>query len=292
MALLDELREELQKESNDEQADVHAVDISIRCHYHLIISKGVETFFNVEGCLEQIELLIFVHHFLRQAKAVQWLTTQRENGLCIDITTLSDAAAGRVTLRNKNARLFLTVILCIREVDAAVAQLTIMQIGFLGTVTSQLGDASHRLALTFRFLDFTLNDLSYILMDMQIVVDLLLNEVAYIFINCVTIGRHHRRTQLDFRLTLEDGLLDINGDGSDNTCTNVAILIFTKELLNRLGNMLLKSTLMCTALSGVLTIHEGIVFLAILVGMCKGNLNILPFQMNDRIQSIVRHTVL
>ena len=33
--------------------------------------------------------------------------------------------------------------------DAAIAQLTVMEVGLLGTFTSQFGDAGHSLALPF-----------------------------------------------------------------------------------------------------------------------------------------------
>jgi hypothetical protein len=46
------------------------------------------------------------------------------------------------------------------------------------------------------------------------------------------------------------------------------------------------------ALGGVLTIHKGIVFLTILVGMRESNLNILTLQVNDFVQSIGSHIVL
>ncbi len=39
VALLDEVGEELQEEGDDEQADVHSVDIGIGSHNHLIVSQ-------------------------------------------------------------------------------------------------------------------------------------------------------------------------------------------------------------------------------------------------------------
>ena len=48
---------------------------------------------------------------------------------------------------------------------------------------------------------------------------------------------------------------------------------------------------MGTALSGMLTINEGVVFLTILIGMGKGNLNILALKVDNGVKGIVRHTV-
>ena len=87
-------------------------------------------------------------------------------------------------------------------------------------------------------------------MDMQVVVDLLLDEVAHIFINGLAVRSHLRRTQLDLRLTLEDRLLDIDGNSCHHTRSDVAILVFAEELLDGLGDMLLKGTLMGTTLRG------------------------------------------
>ena len=39
MALLDEIWEELKEEGDDEQADVHSVDIRIGCHNHLVVTQ-------------------------------------------------------------------------------------------------------------------------------------------------------------------------------------------------------------------------------------------------------------
>ena len=129
-------------------------------------------------------------------------------------------------------------------------------------------------------------------MDMQVVVNLLFDKVAHIFINGITIWRHNRRTQLNLCLTLEDRFFHIDGNGCDDTCTDVAILVFTKKLLDGSCDMLLKGTLMGTTLCGVLAIDERVIFLAILVGMCKGYLDIVALQMDNRIEGVVRHTVL
>jgi hypothetical protein len=39
MALLDEIWEELKEEGDDEQADVHSVDIRIGCHNYLVVTQ-------------------------------------------------------------------------------------------------------------------------------------------------------------------------------------------------------------------------------------------------------------
>ena len=39
MTLFDKVREELQEERDDEQADVHSIDIGIRGHNHLVVAQ-------------------------------------------------------------------------------------------------------------------------------------------------------------------------------------------------------------------------------------------------------------
>ena len=70
VALLDKVREELQEEGDDEQADVHSIHIGIGSHNHLVISQSVQSVLDIEGCLEQVELLVLINHLLGQAIAV------------------------------------------------------------------------------------------------------------------------------------------------------------------------------------------------------------------------------
>ena len=140
-----------------------------------------------------------------------------------------------------------------------------MEIGFLGTLTSQFGNTSHGLTLTLTLLYLILNNLSHILVDVQVVIDFLLNEIAHVFIDTHTIRCHRQRTKFNLRLTLEHRLFHIDGNGSHNTSTDVAILIFPEEIANCSSDMLLESTLMSSTLRGVLAIDEGIILLTILI---------------------------
>ena len=129
-------------------------------------------------------------------------------------------------------------------------------------------------------------------MNVQIIVHLLFDEVSYIFINSIAIGSHLRRTQLNLRLTLKDRFFHIDCNSRYDTCTDVTIFIFAKELFNSLGDMFFESTLMGTALCGMLTIDKRVVFLTILIGVRKGHFDILTFQMDNRIEWVVGHAVL
>ena len=55
--------------------------------------------------------------------------------------------------------------------------------------------------------------------------------------------------------------------------------------------MLLEGSLVCTALRCMLSIHERVILLAILIGVCESYLNILSLHMNYRIQWINSHII-
>ena len=176
--------------------------------------------------------------------------------------------------------------------NAAVAELAVVEIRLLGTFTGKFGNARHCLALAFALLDLILQNLSYILVDMEIVVYFLLQEIAHILIDgFATIRRHRSTSELNLSLTLEDRFFYVDGNGSHQSVSDVSILILAVELLDSLGNMLLEGTLMRTSLGGVLTVDEGIVLLAILVGMGEGNLDVLALHVDDVVEAFIGHII-
>ena len=88
VSFLYQVGEELEEEGDDEEADVHAVHIGIGRNNHLVVTQCVESVLDVEGCLEQIELLILVYHLLGQSVRVERLASQGEHSLRVDIATL------------------------------------------------------------------------------------------------------------------------------------------------------------------------------------------------------------
>ena len=76
MSCFNELREELEEEGDGEQTDVHAVDIGIGGHDHLIITQVVESILYVESRLKEIELLVLVDHLLGQTETVEGLSAK------------------------------------------------------------------------------------------------------------------------------------------------------------------------------------------------------------------------
>ena len=167
-----------------------------------------------------------------------------------------------------------------------------MQVRLLSPFTSQLGDTRHGLAFLFTLAHLLQHHLSHIRMLMQVVIHLGLDEVAHIFVHAHPIRTHGQGAQFDLRLTLEHRLLHIHCDGRHDTVTDIGIFeVLTRKLLDGTRNMLLEGTLVRTALGGMLTVDERVVFLAILVGMGEGNLDILPFEMDDGVDALGGHVI-
>lgn len=53
---------ELEEECYQQQSDMHSVDIGIGSDDNLVVTKIVESVLNIEGSLEEVELLILVTH--------------------------------------------------------------------------------------------------------------------------------------------------------------------------------------------------------------------------------------
>ena len=176
--------------------------------------------------------------------------------------------------------------------DSAVTKLPIVEVGLLGSLTGQLRHTRHSLALTLALLDLGLQNVrTVLLVDMEVVVYILFDKVADIFIDGFRSGCHDGRTEFDLRLTFEDGLLHIDSNGCNKTITDVRILIFAKMLFDRASNMLLESRLVCAALRGVLAVDKGVVLLTVLVGVGKRDLDILSLHVDDRIKGLACHIV-
>ena len=185
MTFLYQVGEELEEEGNHQQTDVHTVHIGIGGHDYLIISESVEPFFNVQGSLQEVELFVLVDHLLGESERIQRLTAQAEHGLRIDIAAFRDGTAGGVSLGDEDGTFqagvvffFLSAFLIV-QVDAAVTQLTVVQVSFLGTLTGYLRDAGNGLAFFFGFLDFLQQDFGHIGMLVEVVVYLLFYEIAH-----------------------------------------------------------------------------------------------------------------
>ena len=151
MTFPDQFREELKEEGYHQKTYVHAVHIGIGSNDNLVVTQFIQALLYIQGSLQKVELLVLIDHLLGKTKTVKGLTAQAEYGLGIYVTALGYGTAGRVTLGNENAALLLAVATGIVQVDAAVGQLSVVQIGLFGTLTGLLGYAGYLLALFLGF---------------------------------------------------------------------------------------------------------------------------------------------
>ena len=122
-------------------------------------------------------------------------------------------------------------------------------------------------------------------MAVQVVVHFGLDEVADKLVEVRPFGGHFQRTQLHLRLAFEHGFLHIDGNGAHESVADVGIVkVFVEILLDGACQVFFESTLVCTSLGGVLSVDEGVVLFAVLVGMGEGYLDVLPFQVDNRVE--------
>ena len=167
---------------------------------------------------------------------------------------------------------------------AAIAQLSVVQVGLLCPFACNFGYARHCLSLSFALVDLAFNLFGHVGMDVQIVVYLALNEVAHVLVNAFSARTHRQRAQFNLRLTFEHGLLYVDGNGSHQSVANVNVLVVLREkVFNGFGDVLFKCALVRAALCGVLSVNERVILLAVLVGVGKGNLDVFALYVNDGI---------
>ena len=216
----------------------------------------------------------------RAACSRERLAAQGEHSLRVDVAALGYRAACRVALGDEYRALFLAGVLGIAVVDAAVAQLAVVQVGFLGAFAGQLGHSGHRLALAFALFHLALDGFGHLAVDVEVVVNLLFYEVADVFVYRLAFGSHERGAQFYLRLALKNRLLNVDGDSCHEAVSYVAVLIFAEELLDSAGYVLLEGSLVGTALRGVLAVDERVVLLAVLVGVGESYLDIFAAHMH------------
>lgn len=59
----------------------------------------------------------------------------------------------------------------------------------------------------------------------EVIIHFRLDKVSYIFIYAYTTRRHGRRTEFGFCLSLELGFFHVNGNGGNDTVTDIGVLL-------------------------------------------------------------------
>ena len=228
---LDEVREELQEESQHQQPDVHSVHIGIGRDDHFVITQLVQTVFDVQRRLQAVELFVLIYHLFGQSVAVQRLTAQREHRLRAYIAALGNTTGRRQTLGDENTTLQPQIVvgifgaldrLRVIQVYLAVTQFRVVDQVLLCALASRFRHSGDCLTLFLAVLNFLQHNLHGLWRLVQIVVQLLLNEIIDEFIDTHAARRTHVfRTEFHFRLTLEYRFLYVNRDSSNYAVSDV-----------------------------------------------------------------------
>ena len=89
-------------------------------------------------------------------------------------------------------------------------------------------------------------------------------------------------------MRFEYGFLHLYGYGGHHTVAYVGVLeVATEEVFERAAHGFFEGAEVCAALCGVLPVDEGIVFFAVLVYVCYGQLYIRPLEMYDRVEGLL-----
>ena len=73
--------EELQEKRDEQQSDMHPVNIGIGSDNHFVVAQIVHAFFYIQSSLQQVKLLVLVHHFFCQPVGVERFPFQAKYGL-------------------------------------------------------------------------------------------------------------------------------------------------------------------------------------------------------------------
>ena len=157
---------------------MHTIDIRIGCDDYLIITQTIQTVFYIQCGLKQIELFVFINDLLRQPVTVQRFSTQTEYSLEIRIPAFGDGPAGRITLGNKDTRIFLLITFRIVQVNPTITEFLVMQVRLLSSFTGQFRYTGNRFTFLFRFKDLAKQGFRSICVLMQVVVEFFLDKVT------------------------------------------------------------------------------------------------------------------
>ena len=189
--------------------------------------------------------------------------------------------------------------------EAAVAQLAVIDIRLLVSFPGLLLDPGDFLALRLGLLDFVLDDRNNVLVDSKVVVQIFGDEVidvrsdgwpsvdlygAIRILHLLAVPvrlllfPHIGGTELGLRLTLEVRLLNLYADRSYYALTAVLrSVVLLEEILECLGDGLTESGQMGSSVTGVLAVYERRDVLAVGVAVGQDDLDVLAHKMDRSI---------
>ena len=287
----------MQEVGEQQEANVHTIDIGIGSHNHFIVAQSVNAVLNVESCLQKCKFLIFHHLFRCQPVGVQWFTTKREHGLSFHIADFGDRTTCRQTLGDEDRSFLAAVVVfrcaCVVEVHTAVAQFAVMERHFLGTLTSGFRDAGNGFTLFLACQNLLQHDFGGGGIFVEIVVKFLFHEVVDKLVDCRTVFPHHTTAEFDFGLRLKHRLLHLDADGGNHTVANVAVFeVFAVKLLDGARHRLAERSLVRTTLCGVLAVDKRIKFFAHLCRVRYHDFDVFATEVHYWVKRVVGHVFL
>ena len=301
MALPHQLGVELEEEGEEEEADVHAVHIGIGGDDDVVVAEVLHAIVDVEGVVEEVELFVLIYLGLAYGDGVEGLASEAEDGLGLDVAALGDAAACGEALGDEDGALQTAGVVAV-VVDVAVAQLGVVEAGFLAALFGQFLDAGDALALLLVALDLVEEYLCGLGVDVEVVVEVALEDVEDVGLQDGAgvaavggVGGEVRGAELCLGLCLKDGLLYADAEGADEALADVlgGVLFLVVELFDYFGVVFAEGALVGAAFGGVLAVDEAVVVVAALaVDVGEGGFEVLVLDVDDRVEGLAFDVVL
>ncbi len=308
----DEFRIILHKEGEHEHTDVHPVVIGIGRHHNPVVAQVSHVVLHSESVQQQVQLLVLRHLLAALLVAVDRLSAEAEHRLRLRVACLGDCTARGVTLGDEYARevnLFLVLLGdLVSQMQLAVAQLAVIDIRPLVAFAGLLLNPRNLLAFGLRCDDFSLNHRDYVLVYMEIVVEIRLYEIVDESPDCgapldsvrsvglldriavfvqnlllVGVGRAELRLGLPFEIRLLYADADCSYDSLPDVLRSVVLLV---ELLESLCDGFPECRQMRSPVAGVLSVHERRDVLPVGVAVGEHDFDVLPFEMDRRVERL------
>ncbi len=195
------------------------------------------------------------------------------------------------------------------EVVAAVAELAVVDGGFLGPFAGLFLDAGNFFAFGLGGFDLVLDDGNDLHVHVEVVVQVLGDEVVHegadrgtAVYRGAAVGPfdllfpHVGGAELGLGLAFEDGLLDLDGDGAHNALADIlGLVVFFVEVFEGLGDGFAVGGQMGAAVACVLAVDEGGDVFAVAVAVGEDDLDVFAFQVDEgikgRLAQILGHEV-
>src|SRR5664280_141865 len=292
MTARDELREEWQEERNQQEPDMHAVHVGVGGNYDAGVAQAVEPLLDVQRRLQEVELLVLVNHLLGQAVGIERLALEGEDRLGLHIAAGGQRAGGGIAFDDEE-RALLGPLVPVAEVEPAIAQLAVVERRFLGPLAGEAADPGEFLALPLVVLELALERVGGLAILVEPAVERLLAEGADELPDGRAAGRQVGGPELGLGLRLKHRFDDAHGNRGDNRLAHIGgVEVFLVEVAQHLDDGLAERLLVGAPHRGMLAVDEGVIFLAVVRAVGKGDFDVLALEVDDGIEDVAAEVLL